>query len=66
MQKEVTLTASDPTMFSRCPKCNVSGLGVPLGDINCKAYTKREWRQNHDCENCGTQMVLLYEVRIDD
>jgi hypothetical protein len=63
---DIRLTANDPTIFACCPHCNVRGLGVPLGDINCRAYTKREWRQSHECENCKGQMVLLYELKVED
>jgi len=59
---EIVLTPRDPTVFGKCPLCCKKGLGVPLGDINCKAYTVREWKQRPVCENCETVMVYLYEV----
>jgi hypothetical protein len=59
--REVTLTANDPTVFAVCPRCNARGKGVLLGDINCKAFTRREWRMNPECENCHRQMVFIYE-----
>jgi hypothetical protein len=63
MTRDIELMASDPTVFAICEKCNRKGRGVHLGDISCKAFTKREWRQNPVCDNCNTPMTRLYEVK---
>ena len=62
MTQNIELNPSDPTIFAVCLVCNRRGLGVPLGDINCKAYTRRDWHRDSSCENCDSQMLKIYEV----
>jgi hypothetical protein len=63
MTTTIELNDRDLTNFMVCKKCNRRGLGQPLGDINCKAYTKRDASMKPECENCGSEMTLIYEVK---
>ena len=62
METKVTLGPEDPTIFAKCPKCNKTGKGVKIGDIFGKAYTVRRWKREPVCENCGSQLVKIFEV----
>lgn len=62
MAERISLSPEDPTIFAKCPVCCKAGTGVKIGDIFCKAYTPRRWKRDSTCENCGTQLVILYEV----
>lgn len=64
MTTTIEMSDRDLTHFMVCQKCNRRGLGVPLGDINCKAYSKRDAESNPKCENCKTVMTLIYEVQV--
>jgi len=64
--KTIELTRADRTMFAECPKCNKHELGHNVGNIYCMAYSKAQWARSPKCENCHTDMQLLYEVKTDD
>jgi uncharacterized protein (DUF983 family) len=63
--KEVSLNEADRTIFSVCPKCNRTGKGRLAPNYYSMAYTKRQWATGPKCENCGTSMQFVHEVRTD-
>lgn len=63
--QEISLSDSDRTMFAVCPKCNRTGRGRLAANYYSMAYTKRQWERKPQCENCGTDMQLKYEVKVD-
>lgn len=62
MADKVSLSPEDPTIFAKCPRCCKSGVGQKLGDIFLKAFTVRRWKRSPICENCGTDLIILYEI----
>ncbi len=69
---EIVMTPSDPTVWAKCPKCTQSYLGNVVGKYFAKAYPKRSGKQvltaeqvveREKCENCGTDMQFMYEVK---
>jgi ribosomal protein L34E len=63
VDNEITLSPQDPTVFAKCPKCTRRGNGVLQGRYYGTAYTRRKWDRKPQCENCGTPMELLHEVK---
>lgn len=65
MDKHITLSPEDPTIFASCPRCNKRGRGVVVGQYYSKAFTPRRWKRGPVCENCGTALIKLFEVDIE-
>ena len=63
--QEVRLTDSDRTIFAICPVCNRSGLGLKAPKYFSMAYTRKQWKRNPVCDQCGTAMEYKYEVKTD-
>ena len=61
--KEVSLSDSDRTVFSICPNCNKTGRGMKAPNYFSMAYTKRQWAKQPKCDNCETEMVMVYEIK---
>ena len=62
MADKISLSPEDPTIFAKCQKCSRSGKGEKVGDIFLKAFTARRWKRSPVCENCGSELIILYEV----
>jgi hypothetical protein len=62
-EKQISLTDTDPTIFAKCPRCSVTGLGVVVGKNFQKAYTRKQWARGQACDNCGFLMAFMYEVK---
>lgn len=67
---DIKLEVFDPTVWGKCPKCTRTGTGVHVGNYFAKAYPRQKLGRSaqdviskETCENCGTQMELLYEVK---
>lgn len=67
---DIVLEPNDPTIWAKCPQCTKSYLGAKVGNYFAKAYPrKKAGRSAEDvisgqvCENCGTPMQFLYEVK---
>jgi len=61
---EIRLDYSDPTVFAACGgACNHHYPGKKVGMYFGKAYTERQWKRHPVCDNCGSPMRFLYEVR---
>lgn len=68
--RNITLDPSDPTIWGKCPKCTASYPGKKVGDYYAKAFPrKREGRTaaevlaGQTCENCGSVLEFMYEVK---
>ena len=60
----VALTPDDPTIFAVCSgACSRHFPGKKVGNYFGKAYTVRKWKRNPKCDNCGSPMRSIYEVR---
>lgn len=73
MSRTPTLTREDPTVFARCAgRCSRRGKGTILGSrpgatsYYGRAYTARKWLRNPECDNCGSAMVEVHRVEVDD
>lgn len=66
MDKEIVLSESDRTKFAKCLVCCKTGIGVKVGDYFSMAYSAKQWARQPVCDNCGTAMTLIYEVKTDD
>jgi len=63
MAQPTKLEYDDPTHFAQCGgACCQHRPGKKVGNYFAKAYTDRKWKQKPVCDNCGSQMRLLYEV----
>lgn len=60
---EIVLEDSDPTVFAKCPKCCAHYNGKLQGNYFAKAYPRKKWARGQVCENCGTEMQFMYEVK---
>ncbi len=67
---DVTLSLYDPVIFAKCPKCTASYPGKNVGDYFAKAYPRRRLGRTAQevvsaqrCDNCGTDMQFMYEVK---
>lgn len=67
---DIKLELADPTIFAKCPKCTRSFLGNVVGNYYAKAFPRRRPDRTaqdvvaaQTCENCGTPLELLYEVK---
>jgi hypothetical protein len=59
----ITLEFDDPTIFAICSgKCCSHRPGTKVGNYFGKAYTPRRWKRGPKCDNCGSDMRMLYEV----
>lgn len=63
MPDKISLSPEDPTIFAKCPRCCKTGRGEKIGDIFLKAYTTRRWKRDSLCENCGSQLIVIFEVQ---
>ncbi len=64
MVQPVTLDYDDPTIFAICSgACARHENGKKVGNYFGKAYTVRKWKRSPKCDNCGSPMRFLYEVR---
>lgn len=70
MSNEITLTPADPTVWAKCPNCTKTGRGTVTGKYFAKAYPRRFKQYTYEdvlrgevCDNCGTDMQFLYEVK---
>jgi hypothetical protein len=61
-EAHITLDYDDPVVFAKCGKCSKTGPGSSILSIFYKAYPRRRWDKHPTCENCGSQMVLLYQI----
>jgi len=60
--EEIRLTDSDRTVFTVCPNCNKTGLGLKAANYYSMAYSKKQWARKPKCDNCHTDMQFKYEV----
>jgi hypothetical protein len=65
--QDIKLLPSDPVVFAKCLHCTQTGRnGMLVPPYYSKAYSNEKWNRGPVCENCGTPMTFLYEVKIDD
>ena len=62
MEREITLTVDDPTIWAKCPNCCRAGTGVVVGNYYARAYSRRRWGKGKTCPNCETRLEIMYEV----
>ena len=64
MTSPIRLEYDDPVIFAACSGvCNQHYPGKKIGKYYGKAYTVRQWKRSPVCDNCGSQMRYLYEIR---
>lgn len=64
MAQPIKLDFDDPTVFAKCGgACTRHFPGKKVGTYFAKAYTVRKWKRHPKCDNCGSPMVFLYEVK---
>ena len=62
----ITLDYDDPTIFAICSgECCQHYRGKKVGNYFGKAYTVRKWKHGPVCDNCGSPMQAIYEVKRD-
>lgn len=64
VERNIELSADDPTIWAKCPRCTRYGVGVVTGDYYARAFSKKKWgKGNKTCPNCETRLEFMYEVK---
>jgi hypothetical protein len=66
MTRNIRLSPEDPTVFAKCPKCDRHGRGEPFGNYFGKTFSIRQWRRGQVCDNCGSALLEIRRIKLED